>query len=139
MRIEQIEIAAGPDDFNREDSSALAIADDVFAIHPTNFGALEFDEDSEMPTVAFTLTHRPTGYAVVVGRSWVEVLGFWSEIHARSAVDWNITDPNEVRTRLGKEFRSIRKAVEGRMLAPRQAADAVDPSAADQGTPPTRA
>lgn len=116
MRIEQIEIKGGAADAP-ESISTLAIADDYFAIHPTGFGAIGWDENAEAPAIAFTLTHRPTGYAVVTGRSWVEVLGYWSEIKA-SAMDWNISDPESVRKQMGPEFRRIRKSVESRIVVP---------------------
>lgn len=123
MRIEQIEVKGG-DKEDPQAISTLAIADDVFAIHPTNYGAIESDPWEGSPNISFTLTHRLTGYAIVTGRSWVEVLGFWNEIHARKA-DWNISDPARVSKELGPEFRSIRKAVEARVLAVSEAAQAV--------------
>lgn len=116
MRIEQIEI--------KTDSEAgtamkvLAIATDMFAIHPTNGGGIGWDDWNEGMSVAFTLTHRPTGYAVVSGRSWNEVLGYWSEIHARDGIDWSQSDPRAVQTTVGPIFRDIKNAVEARMLAP---------------------
>lgn len=128
MRIEQIEVKGGDKD-DPQAIPTLAIADDVFAIHPTNYGAIQFDAWEGSPNIAFTLTHRPTGYAIVDGRSWVEVLGFWNEIHARKT-DWNISDPARVAKELGPEVRSIRKAVEARVLAASESAQpvgAVDP------------
>lgn len=125
MRIEQIDIKGG-DASDPEPTSTLAIADEMFAIHPTRYGAIEADEWEEGPCIAFTLTHRPTGYAVVTGRSWVEVLGYWSEIHARSSVNWNITDPDVVSRTIGPVFRSIRKAVEARVIAASALPPAVD-------------
>lgn len=117
MKIEQIEIKGGDPDAPTNEST-LAIVDDLFAIHPSRYGSIEFDDFEEgRPAVAFTLTHRPTGYAVVSGRSWVEVLGFWNEIHARSTVRWDISDPQRVSRELGPEFRDIRKVVEARVLA----------------------
>ena len=126
MRIEQIGISTTSDG---EVQKVLAIATDLFAIHPTNGGGIEWDDMECAYCVAFTLTHRPTGYAVVCGRSWNEVLGYWSEIQSRTGIDWSLTDPEMVRTIVGPAFRDIKSAVEGRMLASRPAADAVDPHA----------
>src|SRR5688572_11503121 len=95
MRIEQIVIKTSAPD--GESPKVLAIATDTFAIHPTDGGGIQWDEFEEAHCVAFSLTHRPTGYAVVTGRSWNEVLGYWSEIQSRRDVDWSFTDPDVVR------------------------------------------
>lgn len=113
MLIEEtiIETKDGP-----QKASALCVADELFSIRCTGIRT-EYIEDGIDEYPGFTLTHKPTGYAMLTAVRWDECLETLRQLRLRTDINWAFTDPVVAKS-LGQKWLEIRGAAQ-RVIAAR--------------------
>lgn len=94
--------------------TVLCLCDELFAIHSDGVDYDIDEDDCDFAEPLFTITHRPTGYALRSGVTWELALETLLEVQRRPDVDWTWTDPLVAKS-MGEVWNDIKATVDRRL------------------------